>query len=109
MILALAPRRVSPGNPGGREGETIVFLLGKVKVNKSEKRIEAFMQFLQTHVLPGKLALWQVTDTQSRTVIHNNRKIKLKQRRKKGRYGISKHQKIKNKNKNKILAYFFYA
>lgn len=102
MILALAPRRVSPGTPGGREGETIVFLLGKVKVNKSEKRIEAFMQFLQTHVLPGKLALWQVTDTQSRTVIHNNR-------RKKGRYGISKHQKIKNKNKNKILAYFFYA
>lgn len=104
LVLALAPRRVSPGTPGGREGETIVFLLGNVKVSKSEKRIEAFMQFSQTHVLPGKLALWQVTDTQSRTVIHNNRKIKLKQGRKKGRYGISKHQKIKNKNK--ILAYF---
>ena len=66
------------------------------------------MQFLQTHVLPRKLALWQVTDTQSRTVIRNNRKIKLKQRRKKGRYGISKHQKKKKKKRKmkKILAYF---
>ena len=80
-----------------REGETIVFLLGKLKVSESEKRIEAFMQCLQTHVLPGKLALWQVTDTQSRTVIHRSRKIKLKQRRKKGSYGISKLQKIKIK------------
>ena len=59
-----------------REGETIVLLLGKVKVSKSEKRIKAFMQCLQTYVLPRKLALWQVTDTQSRTVIRNNRKIK---------------------------------
>ena len=59
------------------------------------------MQCLQTHVLPGKLALWQIIDTQSRTVIHNSRKIKLKERRKKGRYGISKHQKIKKY----ILAY----
>ena len=50
------------------------------------------MQCLLTHVLPGKLALWQFTDTQSRTVIHNSRKVKLKQRRKKGRY-----QKIKIK------------
>ena len=67
------------------------------------------MQFLQTHVLQGKLAPWQVTDTQSRTVIRNNRKIKLKQRRKKGRYGISKHQKKKKKKKEneKNIGLFF--
>ena len=81
-----------------------------MKVSKSEKRIKAFMQCLQTHVLPGKLALWQVTDTHSRTIIRNNRKIKLKQRRKKGRYGISEHQKIKIKNENEKKNWpIFYA
>ena len=67
------------------------------------------MQCLQTHVLPEKLALWQVTDTQSRTVIHRSRQIKLKQRRKKGSYGISKHQKIKIKQKlkNTYFGLFF--